>query len=251
MNDDVTHFAQFSGEHFAALAVIAVVAIALVALLRRFAGQAGEARVRWLVCWALAVVLVASQLAEQGTAVAAGYWSAQETLPLHLCDIAVFVVAIALVGAARVRTTAGGWRQLLYELAWFWGIGGTVQALLTPDLNDPFPKPAYFAYFAEHGAIVAAVVVMTAGLRLRPTRGALCRVWLLTNTLAVPVGVIDALLGANYMFLCGPPKNPSIYDYFGSWPWSLLTLEVVGTGILGVCYAPFWLSDRRSRPPRQ
>jgi hypothetical integral membrane protein (TIGR02206 family) len=122
-----------------------------------------------------------------------------------------------------------------------------VQALLTPDLNDAFPNPAYFAYFAEHGGIVVAVVVMTAGLGMRPGRGALWRVWLLTNALTIPIAAINAVLGSNYMFLCGPPENPSIYDYFGPWPWSLITLEVVGTAILALCYLPFWLSCRFGR----
>jgi uncharacterized membrane protein YwaF len=52
-------------------------------------------------------------------------------------------------------------------------------------------------------------------------------------------------LEANYMYLLGPPENPTLYDMFGPWPWALLTLVVVGTLIFLICYTPFWPGNRR------
>ena len=62
------------------------------------------------------------------------------------------------------------WQQL-YELAYFWGLGGTVQAVLTPDLDTRFPSFDFFRYFIAHGGIVVSVLAMTIGLRLRPQPG--------------------------------------------------------------------------------
>jgi uncharacterized membrane protein YwaF len=77
--------------------------------------------------------------------------------------------------------------------------------------------------------------------------GAPRRVWLTTLAVAVVVMGIDWLTGGNYMYLMGPPAHPSIIDYFGRWPWSLLTLVGVGTGLILLCYLPFWLTHRGAR----
>ncbi len=175
-------------------------------------------------------------------------WSWQESLPLHLCDIAVFVVAAVLLGV--------GWRnpparvcQRLYELAYVWAIAGTTQAVLTPDLAEGFPHPVCISYFALHGGIIVGVLIMTIGLRVRPQPGAVWRVWWTTLLLSLVVMFINWALDANYMYLCGPPEHPSLFDLFGRWPWSLLPLAAMATVLIVLCYAPFWLLDRLRRRP--
>ncbi|MEM8996384.1 MAG: TIGR02206 family membrane protein, partial [Acidobacteriota bacterium] len=69
-------------------------------------------------------------------------------LPLHLCDIANVLCALLLV--------RGG--QYLYELVYFWGLAGTLQALLTPDIPWTFPHPTFIAYFFGHGIIIVVAV---------------------------------------------------------------------------------------------
>lgn len=244
--------AVFSREHLAALAAIAVAAVVCVVLVRRTAPTAAGAAVRRAVCWTLGAVLLAGAAASQVQQVLDGSWSVQQALPLHLCDIGLFVTAVAAFRAGRGMLSAGR-GQKLYELAYYWGIGGTVQALLTPDVIGTFPAASCIRYFVNHGSLVVAVLVMTLGLRMRPGRWSLPRVWLTTLALAVVVMGINGLInrfvgpGANYMYLCGPPVNPTLYDLFGPWPWALLTLVGVGTLILSLCYAPFWIADRVRR----
>ena len=38
---------------------------------------------------------------------------------------------------------------------------------------------------------------------------------------------INILLGANYFWICGKPPVHSILDYFGKWPWYILTTAFV------------------------
>jgi len=258
----------FGTEHQVVMAGIAVVAIAL-SLLLRLAGDHAR-RTRRAVCGSLAGLLGVALIVEHTQKIVTGIWSVQESLPLHLCDIGLFVTVLALIGAAshgrprgpsetREPTVASSGRhrspdiwQWLFELAYFWGLGGTVQAVLTPDIDETFPDLRCMRYFTAHGAIIIAVLVMTIGLRMRPWRGAVVRVWLATLVLAIPVMLIDWLLGANYMYLCGPPAHPSLFDYFGRWPRSLLSLAVVATVLILLCYAPFWVIDRwRARRPTE
>ncbi len=82
-----------------------------------------------------------------------------DALPMHLCDWASFAVIIALV-----------WRgQLAYELAYLWGLSGTFQAVLTPDLTETLPNPFFIGFFVDHCGIIVSVLFLTWGLGMRPT----------------------------------------------------------------------------------
>jgi len=238
-------FTPWSSAHCTALIVIAVAAAALTIALRRSAASPHYRVIRGAVCWCLASVLVLGATDGQLERLTSGRWTVQESLPLDLCDIGVFVTAAALL-AARRPGNPGRVGQRLYELAYVWGIGGTTQAVLTPDLDALCPSRGCIRYFLLHGTIIVSVLTLTVGLGLQPQHGAFWRVWLTTALLAAVVLGIDRMLGANYMYLLGPPANPSIYDFFGPWPWSLLSLTTVGTLLIALCCLPFWIRERRA-----
>ena len=50
-------------------------------------------------------------------------WFASSDLPLHMCGFSVFTTSWALLTKD----------QLIFELSYFWGLGGAIQAILTPD----------------------------------------------------------------------------------------------------------------------
>ena len=144
---------------------------------------------------------------------AGGTWS--DLLPLHLCDAAIFVAAWALFTL----------RPLACELTYFWGAAGTSLAVLTPDLSAGFPSPWFFTYFALHGAVIAAALLLPFGLDRPPRRGAPGRVLLWTNLYAALVAAIDFGFDVNFMYLRAKPTHPSLLDAFGPWPWYLLGAE--------------------------
>jgi hypothetical integral membrane protein (TIGR02206 family) len=233
-----------------AVAAIVVTAAVLSWLLRHSAGAGRGPLVRSAVCWTVAGVLLVGFVVAELQRVFEGGWTIQEALPLHLCDIAIFVTAGALLEIARHGQPTRLARRL-FELAFVWGMAGTTQAILTPDIgpgiDDHIVSSACVRYFILHGAIVLGVLLMTFGLRMRMEPGAPQRVWVTTLAVALVVMGLDWLTGGNYMYLMGPPAHPSIIDYFGRWPWSLLTLVGVGTGLILLCYVPFWLTQRGAR----
>ena len=255
-------FVLLGVEHLGALTVIALATAILATTLRHFRDRPSGRGVCRTICWSLAVAMIASQFVEQIRLIAGDAWTVQESLPLHLCDLAVFAVAFVLVCVAERPRPQGAsadprlgnarrLQQTFYELTYFWSLGGTVQALLTPDLADSFPSPWCVQYFVSHGTVVVSVLVLTISLGMRPGPGSVLRAWILTNAVAVMVMLFNAAAGANYMYLCGPPGYPSLYDHFGPWPWSLITLEIVGTVIFVLCYAPIWLMKRLGQEHRR
>jgi len=242
-------FVPYGSGHLITLALLAALTVGIVRLLRAAAAWPEEARVRRVVCWGLAAVLVGCAVVEQITKAVRGEWNVRDSLPLHLCDIGLVLTVVALVDVGR--TPAGGRiprrAQRLYEFAYFWGLGGTIQALFTPVVEHAFPHWQTVRFFVAHGGIVLAVLALTFGLRLRPQPGAVRRVWLATLTLAAAVFVVNQLIGANYMYLAGPTPQPTVINLLGPWPWSLLPLAGLGTALILACYAPWAVLDRRAR----
>ena len=217
-----------SAEHLVAVAVIAVAALAASLLPRRLPA-------RWVkpACRALAVALVIFEVS-WWVYVAAGNVPGSTlvySLPLQLCDAAILVAAVALWTG----------RRLLIEVTYFWGLAGSVQALITPDLPQHFPSFPYLQYYLAHGGVVVAALFMVSGLGLWPRRYAAVRVGAVTVAYAAVVGLVDALTGANYMYLHNKPPAPTLLDAMGPWPWYIGGAALVAVVLLAALEAPFHL----------
>jgi hypothetical integral membrane protein (TIGR02206 family) len=226
-------FRMFGPSHLAVLGLTAVGAAALVWAVRR----GGPRRAR-AVARGLAAVLVAEEAAAMAVVARTDPGSLREHLPLHLCDWVVVSAVVALVTRRRQP----------YELAYYWGLAGTIQALLTPDLAADFPDPAFFAFLGLHASVVVAILFLTFGLRLRPRPGSVCRAWLWTQLFAATAAGANFLLGTNYGYLRAKPSRPSLLDYLGRWPWYILSLEALALALYAALYAPFALAGRDRGP---
>ncbi len=221
-----SEFAIFGGEHLVTMAAL----VALGCLLIWWGRRMGSAS-PWVrrTRWALAALQIANLLVWHLHAIWTGTWVADEALPLHLCDAAVFVTALALIAPTRRR----------FELAYLWCVGGTLQGVFTPNILEGFPSYEYFHFFITHGELVIAAVFLAACCDLVPTRGALWRVVLFTNGWAVLAAVGSALSDGNYMYLRYPPPTGSLLDYLGPWPWYLVVTEVLMTALFAVLLLPW------------
>lgn len=216
-----------SPEHLLPLALLVVAAVVLCVAARRAPG-------RWIdaVAAVIAIALVTAELSWQPYVLANHTWSLGASLPVQLCDLAGFVAAAALL-----------WRQLvLVEVAYFWGLGGTLQALLTPDLKDHFPSFPYLQFYVTHDLVILAALFLVIGLALQPRPGAVRRIFLLTLAFAVLVGLIDVATGGNYMYLRQVPTSGSLLNLMGPWPWYIATGAILTLVVLLILDAPFRLS---------
>lgn len=226
-------FVLFDAGHFSALLVIALVGLCFF-----FFGKNWDETTRRRVRWVLAGTIVFAELAWQGWSITYGKWSLQTNLPLHLCSVFVWLSAYMLTRRSYP----------VYELAYFLGIGGALQALLTPDAGI-YGLPHFRAIqtLVGHGAIFLAPIYMTAVEGFRPTPGSFKRVILWTNIYMVFVFGVNMLLGSNYLFIAHKPEFPSLIDLLAPWPWYILQLEVIGLAIVSLLYIPFALKDLRAR----
>lgn len=226
----------FSPEYFLSLTGVAVAIAAVTVAARVRPGRWTTAFTR-----ALAVLLVANQLSWY--VVERHALSVQWSLPLGLCEMGTFVAGAAL-----------WWRTpLLVELTYFWGLGGTVQALLTPELDPSslFPSYFYFQYYINHGGLVLAAVFLVVGLNLVPRPGAVLRVAAITAGYLVVVAGVDRLTGGDYLYLRQPPPTVSLLNLLGPWPWYVAGMIGLGVAMLLVLNSPFWAMRRLTRGTAQ
>jgi hypothetical integral membrane protein (TIGR02206 family) len=224
-------FTLFGPSHLMVLFLTGFVPAVLIVLAR---SRGGERRVR-PIAWTLAAVLVLNQVVIFVFAVRWGV--VREHLPFQLCDWATFTCAAALV-----------WRhRLAYELSYFWGLAGTVQAVLTPDLAEDFPHPGFFVFHIAHSGIIVAVFFLTLGMGMRPSLRSIGRAFLWLQVYAAATVLLNLLLDANYGYLLRKPARPSLLDYLGPWPWYIVSLEVLALLLFFLYYAPFAVADRLRR----
>jgi hypothetical integral membrane protein (TIGR02206 family) len=223
-----------SVEHLVTLAVTAAVTATLVVAARLRPGP-------WtlVACRILAVVILANEAAWWVWLGAQGTWSLSYALPLQLCDVAAVVSAAAL------------WfrKPLLVELTYFWGLAGTANGLITPDITDHFPSFLFMQYFIAHGIIVAAALLLVVGLRITPRRGAVLWVFGLTFGLLVLDAAANVLTGGNYLYLRHTPGAHSLLDVLGPWPWYIAGAAGLALVLFAILDLPFSLSRFRQRQP--
>ncbi|MBX7208259.1 MAG: TIGR02206 family membrane protein [Verrucomicrobiaceae bacterium] len=211
--------------HLAALAVIALAGGGLVALARRRPDAAITRACEHSLAGVL-VLLTFGRLVVQGVR---GEFDVQSALPLHYCDVAAMSGALALLTR----------RQWPCETAYFFGLAGTLQALVTPALQVDFPAPRFWLFFGSHGAVVITALHVVLGLRHAPQSGAVRRAMIVMTAYAVAVGILNSLLGTNYGFLCAKPPTASLMDYLGPWPWYVGSLWLLGLVFYIVLDLPF------------
>jgi hypothetical integral membrane protein (TIGR02206 family) len=226
-------FHAFSRSHLAVLAVCLALLVGL-AYLRRLRPRLAERAEK-----ALGVLLL---LVWPATVLA--YWQKGalelgNALPMHFCDIA------GLAGGVALLTR----RQTACEIVYFFGLAGTLQGLLTPNLKFDFPDPRFFVFFMLHGGVVVAAVHVVTAMGLVPRPDALRRMLVFTMGYALATGLINAVLGTNYAFLCHKPEQASLMDHLGPWPWYIGALVLIAVTFYTLLHLPFTLWRRRADAP--
>ncbi|PYK31007.1 MAG: TIGR02206 family membrane protein [Verrucomicrobia bacterium] len=157
-----------------------------------------------------------------------------KSLPLQLCDWAMIVIIGAL--------WTGNRRWL--EIAYFWGIGGTLQALITPNLQFGFPDLRFISFFIAHSGIIVGIIFLMLIYGFRPTAKGIVRTFLWTEVYFVVAFTADLLTGENYGFLRHKPEAASLLSMLSDSrvPY-LLEFHALAFLFFCVLYTPFAIVD--------
>ena len=225
-----TVFKPFGIAHLSIIALTALLPFLLALVVRRSKSRFLERSIAFTIAGLLLINYVFYLLV--GRRFGLTIW--QRALPMQLCDWAMFVIIIALCTGNR--------RWL--EIAYFWGIGGTLQAVITPNLAFGFPDLRFISFFVAHSGIIIGIVFLMLIYGFRPRAAGILRTFLWTEVYFVVAFTVDSLTGENYGFLLYKPEAFSLLSYLSDWR-PLYLLQMHGLALLFFCalYAPFALVD--------
>lgn len=224
-------FQLFGPAHLSALA-----ALVLLNLLLIRTKNASE-RVHRNIRWTLAITIWSAEIAWHVWNIATGQWTIQYMLPLNLCSILIWLTGFMLIFK----------NKRIYEFAYFLGIGGAMQYLMTPDLGIyGFPHFRFFQTFLSHGLLVTCAIYMTVVEGFRPTWKSVGRVVVWANIYMGIVFLINLRLGSDYLDLNAKPATPSLLSLLPAWPTYIVFMELIGLATIFLLYLPFLINDRRA-----
>ena len=223
-------FHPYGVPHLVVIFLTIALPFALAALVRRAKSQILERTVIAVLSALLVFNYVAYLILIRQT----GALSWERMLPMQLCDWAMLVIIVAMWTGKRA------W----FELAYFWGIGGTVQAVLTPNLAYGFPDFRFFSFFISHCGIIIGIIFLMLMRRYRPYPFSIVKVFLWTELYFAITMIVDAITGYNYGFLLHKPEAFSVLSFLSdSRPLYLLQFHVLALMFFAALYAPFAIYD--------
>ena len=183
----------------------------------------------------LAALLLGGWIFWYGLNAVRGDLALERSLPMHLCDWAQITLMTALVTR----------NQFAYELGYFWGLCGTLQALFTPAISRDLAWWKQAAFFLDHAGIVAGVLFLLLVPKMRPL--GLGRIVLWSEIYIASALAVNALTGGNYGFLSHRPEQASLLDLFPDARWLYVaTINAVALVFFTAIYLP-WLCVQRRR----
>ena len=197
-------------------------------------GKSFSQTLRRRIRYGMAAVLLVNEIGYHIWRINTGTWTLQRMLPLHLCSMLVWVSIVMLWTNSRK----------IYEYVYFLGIAGAAQALLTPEAAQyGFPHYRWCQTFLSHSLLVTAPIYMTAVEGFRPYCHSYFRTILALNVYACFVGMVNWLVGSNYLYIARKPDIPTLLDMLGPWPWYILALEAIAMLLCLLLYLPFAVKD--------
>lgn len=217
----------FSGSHLSAICIFFI----LIALLYIFKNK------QWMKTNGRLLILIAligSELWLNYWYFVTGMWDIRFTLPFQLCSISIYLCTWMIWSKQK-------WS---FEIAYFLGFGGALQAMITPELFYDFPHFRFLHFFIAHIAIILAVFYMLWVEKYHINLKSLWKAFGVLQIIALIVFFINMATGGNYMFLARKPSNASLIDLLGPYPWYILTLELVVLLIFFLLYLPIYVKSK-------
>ena len=228
--NDNSVFPLFSTGHMIALFVIVGIIVAMAV----YAPKLRETVIRKRVARIIGITLFLQQFLMYLWYITSGNFTIKESLPLYACRISA-ILCIAMMFNEKYS---------IFEIVYFWGLGGATQALITPDTGGfLFPHIMYLQFFVGHGGILIAVTFMIVAYEYRPTVESLKKAinWLIAYIFGVEI--FNLIFKANYSYLRAKPATHSALDYLPPYPYYIPILFLIFAALFTVLYIPYFVGD--------
>ena len=164
-------------------------------------------------------------------------------LPLQFCVIGFYFSIFGIIMAITDKSFNPKLEQFIFDCSYVLGFGGALQAILNVDLSGVNNMIGIFTLNWTHSLIILNVLWLIFAYKKRFNGKSIINAFVFINLIIIPVGLVNYLLGANYMFICNPPNVDSSF-FMGEWPYYLFYLEGIYFIYILILYLPFKIAEK-------
>ena len=233
----MTTFSHFGPEHIGMLITIAVIVAAGLLITRRSSGKNAQRT-----ALILAVITLAAELFQDFLLVREG-GNIINFLPLHLCNIGIFVNLLAALTKAKFQS-------YFAEVSLVLIAPGSLGALLFPDWTyRPLLSTISILCFLTHTLLVFIPLMYLVRKSVRVSFKHFWYSYLFLALVVPPIRLLNEKAGQNYMYLMYPPKSSPlewIYNQTGD-TYYTAGLVLFITVLLLLEYLVYFLAAKASK----
>lgn len=188
-----------------------------------------------IIKWTLFTNLIVCVISLQLVLVLTGDWDPGD-LPLQLCSISTFLTLYLFIKG----------NNKVFHLLYFIGFIPPILAMLSPDLAHQFPHFRFLRYFLQHSAITLSVLYFILFEGYRVPRNAILHSYVMINIIAVPIFLLNKIIGTNFFFLSGPTlEAETVLTFFGSGIMYYIYLEIVAILVIIISFIPMAILSKK------
>ncbi|MGI8619596.1 MAG: TIGR02206 family membrane protein [Gemmatimonadaceae bacterium] len=185
----------------------------------------------------LGLVMIALWVVSNGWWLLPARFDAARALPLHVCDVTSLLAGVVLLLP----------RRRLRALLYFWGIGMSLQAIVTPEIAFEADSIWFWIFWTSHAGIIGIAIYDVVVRGYRPDWADFRFVVLAGLAYLAVVLAINVMLGFNYGYVGNArPGEASIIDFLGPWPYRVAVMAVLVIGVMVLLMLP-WHFAREAR----
>jgi len=225
-------FNAFTTEHYYPLLIIAATGFLSMYIAKKYLNLNQQ----WRLIFLLSLIPLMGYLIMLASVIYDGSFLLKEDLPVHICRFLAFATPVIIFKKNRY------WMGVIY----FWIIVGTLNANITPDIENGFPHWNYFTYWMMHGFLVLVPLYYVIVLGIRIKRLDIWNAFWVANIYVVFSLIINYLLDSNYMYTMRKPPVTTLLSYMGEWPYYLLSVQLLALFLFVLAYLPFLFLRKES-----
>ena len=230
---DYGRMANFSPQHLWSVVFFAVVGFFVIHFANTKLNHKQQKRLGDALAWSLTATIIGWTLLK----IAIQDFDPSTEMPLAICNLIALTMPVMMIRK----------NQWWFEVFYFLAIGGTLQAVITPDLSTAFPHFSFFKYWYVHCMVIIVTLYAVLVYKMRPRLKSILKVYLAINVYVGLMMIYNFYTGANHLYLMEKPVTATVVDYFGPWPWYIFVAQLIALPVFMVLYLPYFVRDIKSR----
>lgn len=223
-------------EPFSLMHVALIVLFTAVTLLLILVGGRWEPDARRRLDRNVGALMIALWIVSNGWWLLPPRFDVARSLPLHICDVTSLLAGVVLLWPRRPL------RALLY----FWGIGMSFQAIVTPEIAFEPDSVWFWIFWLAHAGIIGIAVYDIVVRGFRPTWSDFRLSVIVGLAYLAVVLAINVMFDFNYGYVGNArPGEASVIDFLGPWPLRVVWMSALVIAVMAVLMLPWHLTRRR------